>query len=222
MWGYGALGITLGVALAASPAAAAGPIEETWPYMVVGTPTTQILPGVPGPETNLQDINLWLADFTQADRTVSPFSDPSADWYTEHLSSGTIALLGSYTHEVVESVIDPSFGYPHPGTVLDSISLLPFYLPLVGPAAVFLSYNLTDPELGFASSTGTIFLTNTFLSDSAGVADFITFLGQVYPLFEIPFTPGGGAADDLGDGFQQLLTELSAVAPGMDVPTDLF
>lgn len=208
-----AVGAGFGLALAASPAALAGPIDDAWPYGATGAVS---LPGHPGPHsfpaTGGYDVT-YVHDpyFTQ-----NP--PPGDEWYTIHQTTTSIPILGSFTHTEVTSLIDTTDPIPHVGTVVDDMGLFP--VPVLGGvvgAPMIANHSLDDPELGTASVYNLFFglFENSYLSDSAGVKDVVGVFGVPITLFEIPAADAsaGGAADASGE----LLTEFTHMFP--DVST---
>lgn len=219
-----ALGAALGVAPGGGPVAAADPIDDAWPY----GGATALPYGGALPPTNYQNLDLGLFQSTQYDQTVlytlstPPFS--STPWYTEHFESVHIPLLATSQHEAVTSILDTAPGFPHVGTTLDSYGLILMNIPTAGEIPLWASYTLNDPELGFATTTGFPVLFNTYLSDDAGIKDFLMLFGTPITLFEIPFAAPSTDATvaDLGGDFQQLLAAFSDAFPGVDTLLNLF
>lgn len=190
------LGVALGTALSASPVAAADAVDDAWPYLI---PSSPVFP------------YYYAAGLPTAD----PGSDP---WYTVDHTYSSVPYLYNYFHDVVTANLDGP-EYPHVGTVSDALILLPI-IPAVGglaAAPVFTNYSLDDPALGSADAFTVLnVLTNTYISDSAGVKDVLSIYGlPPLTLFEFPAVDAGGTASESGDGFAQLLAELAGVTPSL-------
>ncbi|MDD7814808.1 hypothetical protein PP713_19800 [Mycobacterium sp. CSUR Q5927] len=189
------LGIALGSAIAAGPVAAADTIEDAWPYL---QPPSTVFPY-----------------YYAAGLPTIPGTDL---WYTVDHTYSSVPYLYNYFHDVVTATLDGP-EYPHVGTVSDALVLLPI-IPAVGGmvgAPVITNYYLEDPQLGFAHAFNLLnVLTNTYLSDSAGVKDVLSIYGlPPLTLFEFPAVDAGGTASESGDGFAQLLAELAGVTPSL-------
>jgi hypothetical protein len=205
----GTFGAGLGIALAASPAAAADAIDDAWPY---GTPSSTDfpyylatgLPGYQGPTTYSGDVE----DVTyvhQPDPNDLPVTD---EWYTVQQTISTTGILSNETHQVVTAVLDDS-AFPHVGTVADSVDFLRIIPEGIGLAPLITNSFLDDPTLGFADAFGVLnVVTDTYLSDTAGIKDVLSVLGlPPLTLFDIPAADPGAAALDLS----QLTTEFGAL-----------
>jgi len=187
------LGIALSAAFAPSPIASADAIDDAWPYVT----TSPVFP-------------YYYA-------TGLPTSD-NPDWYTVDKTFSSVPYLYNYVHEVVTDNLDGP-AYPHVGTVSDALILLPI-IPAVGglaAAPLISSYSLDDPDLGSADSFTLLnVLTNTYLSDSAGVKDVLSIYGlPPMKLFEFPADDADGTASESGDGFAQLLAEIANITPSL-------
>lgn len=107
------------------------------------------------------------------------------------------------------------------GTVADQFQLFPIGAPAISDVWLIQSVSLDDPDLGSASAfyffPGFV---NTYISEDAGIQDIVNFFGQSFTLFDVPSSAtsaAAGAASELGDGFQQLLTEFTSAFPGVDI-----
>lgn len=214
-----AFGTGLLVALATSPVADADAIDDAWPYLTRSSTefpqySAATLPGYQGPLTAIINGN----DVTYVHQP-DPYGLPVTDeWYTTHETFSYTPILGSESHSEVTALLDGSV-FPHVGTTDDSLALFPF-IP-VGPGVVgleplFTNSYLDDPTLGFADDFTVqgffgngVGLTDTFLSDAAGIKDVLSADGQApfLTLFEFPAVEPASAASDLS----QLLTEFSAL-----------
>jgi hypothetical protein len=200
------LGAGLGTALAASPIAGADAIDDAWPYLT-SSPTFYGaigLPGYQGPYSFSGDVE----DVTyvhQPDPNDVPVSD---EWYTVQQTISTTGILSNEVHQVVTGVLDDS-AFPHVGTVADTVDFLRIVPEAIGLAPLITNSYLDDPELGFADAFELLnVVTNTYLSDSAGVKDVLDVSGLApVTLFEFPATDAGAAASDLS----QLMTEFSTL-----------
>ncbi|MEB3034867.1 hypothetical protein [[Mycobacterium] nativiensis] len=194
------LGVALGTAFAPGPVAAADAIDDAWPYLDAAS---QYFP------------------YYTATVLPSPALLPGTDsgyTFDQTYSYSDVPYLYDSAQYVVTSTVD-DLAYPHVGTVLDSLLLLPI-VPAVGGmvgAPMFTNVSLDDPVLGFADAFTVLNgLTNTYLSDSAGVKDVLSIYGlPPVTLFEFPAVDAGGTAPESGDGFAQLLTELAGVTPSL-------
>ncbi|WP_409437034.1 hypothetical protein [Mycobacterium sp. SMC-14] len=192
------LGIALGAAFTASPVASADAIDDAWPYLDAVSPVFPYYYAAPG----------------------LPTADPGSDlWYTADHSSSSVPYLYNYFHDVVTANLDDGPTYPHVGTVADALIVLPI-VPAVGGmvgAPMFTNVSLHDPVLGFADAFTVLNgLTNTYLSDSAGVKDVLSIYGlPPLTLFEFPAVDAGGTALESGDGFAQLLADLAGITPSL-------
>lgn len=190
------LGVALGAACAASPVASADAIDDAWPYLIASSPV-----------------------FPYYYAATLPTGDLGSDlWYSADSTSSSVPYLYNYFHDVVTANLDGS-EYPHVGTVSDALILLPI-IPAVGGvvgAPMFTNYSLDDPALGFADAFTVLNgLTNTYLSDSAGVKDVLSIYGlPPVTLFEFPAVDAGGTASESGDGFAQLLAELAGITSSL-------
>jgi hypothetical protein len=201
-----AAGAGLGIALATGPTAAADPGTspiDTWPYD--STAGDDVIGGSPvygSPD---------LFDHGGA---------PPVPWYTADVTTS-----GDTTQTVVTKVLDPSFGYPSVGTVADQT--LAFDVPednggYLTFVPLYQNYSISDPNLGTGDTTEFLpFFVNSYVSDKAGIEDQVSFFGgQPVTLYDIPASGATtGAAAELGDPLQQLLTDLAGGAPS---PADLF
>lgn len=194
------MGVALGVAFAASPAASADAIDDAWPY--------------------LDAMSQYFPYYT-ATVLPSPALLPGTDseyTFDQTYSYSDVPYLYDSAQYVVTSTVD-GLAYPHVGTVLDSLLLLPI-VPAVGGmvgAPMFTNVSLDDPVLGFADAFTVLNgFTNTYLSDSAGVKDVLSVYGLgSLTLFEFPAVDAGGTASESGDGFAQLLAELAGITPSL-------
>jgi hypothetical protein len=216
------LGIALGAGLAASPVAVADAIDDAWPYGASSSPyyVATELPGYQGPHT-------YYPDSTAEDVTYLHHPDPNDlpepdEWYTVHQTISTTGILSNETHQVVTALLDDS-AFPHVGTVADSVDFFRIIPAAIGLAPLITNSYLDDPTLGFADQFDLLnVVTNTYLSDAAGVKDVLSVFGLPLTLFEFPTADPGAAASEPGDGFAQLLAELTGTAPGPDTLPDLF
>lgn len=203
-----AAGALFGGAVMASAAAGADAIDDAWPYLTAPNGRLTSLPGYQGPQTFYPDTTAEDVTYLHhPDLTVGV--DKADEWYTAHQTVSNF-LFGSEVHQVVTAVLDGST-YPHVGTVADGLNL--FVLPVypVGFPLIQNSY-LDDPQLGFADWLNVIGISNFYLSDAAGVKDSLSLFGlPAFTLFEIPAADPAGVSD-LGAGFHELLSELSASA----------
>lgn len=191
------LGVALSAAFAPSPAASADAIDDAWPYL---NATSSYFPyytatGLPG--------------------TGVPGSDPG---YTLDTTFSDVPYLYDSGEYVVTATAD-GLAYPHVGTVLDELLVLPI-IPAVGGtvgAPVFTNYSLDDPALGFADAFNVLnVVTNTYLSDSAGVKDVLSIYGlPPLTLFEFPAVDAGMSASESGDGLAQLLGEFAGITSSL-------
>lgn len=206
--------------MATGPVAGADAIDDAWPYLTTSPEfsypyySAAILPGYPGPLTAPSpDVN----DVTYVHQP-DPLGLPVADeWYTVHTTFSTVPIIGGESQSTVTAVLDGS-SFPHVGTVEDASTFFPF-IP-VGPGGdglepLFTNSYLDDPTLGFADAftvqgffgpdTG---LTDTYISDGAGVKDVLSAYGlpTVTP-FEFPAADPGAAASDLS----QLMAEFTTL-----------
>ncbi|WP_131813804.1 hypothetical protein [Mycolicibacter kumamotonensis] len=206
-----AVGTGLGVALAASPVAGADAIDDAWPYLSM-TSTPYPVATFPGaiaslPTTSNGDIatyvhHLWAND----------------EWYTAHATNTYITLLGSVGHSEITAILDGST-FPHVGATEDDVSLFPFtpvQIGLSGYQPMFINSYLNDPTIGFADTFtmqgyfgNGVGITNTYISDAAGIKDTLSFEGQppFLTLFEFPATDPASAASDLS----QLMTDFTGL-----------
>lgn len=209
----------LGIALAASPVAVADAIDDAWPYLIPSSPdfpyySAAVLPGYPGPSTALSGDVSDVTYVHQPDPLGLPVAD---EWYTVHETFSDLPIFGSESHQVVTALLDGS-AFPHVGTVEDDVALFPF-IP-VGPGGIgleplFTNSYLDDPTLGFADAFTVqglfgpgVGLTDTYLSDPAGVKDVLSVYGlPPATLFEFPAADPGAAASDLS----QLMTEFGTL-----------
>ncbi|MGH3562611.1 MAG: hypothetical protein ACRDTN_12640 [Mycobacterium sp.] len=220
-----AAGAGLGAALAASPSAVAAPdpIDEAWPYGVPDVGPTlpsfgTTLPGFPDTAsiTNQETQNFGPIALSQADFNYL-HSVGGSDWYSVHDSTFVIPDLFTDDQQKVTDLLDTTATYPTVGTVATQFELFPINTPAVGGVSLIQGYSLDDPQLGSASAFALPGIANTFISDTAGMKDVINFFGQPFTVLDIPLsTSGSAAASDLGDGAQQLLTELASLFPGAD------
>lgn len=212
-------GTGLGVALAASPSAGADAIDDAWPYLSMSSTSypqysATMLPGYMAilPTTS----NGEVATYTHHSEPVGvPLTDP---WYTTHGTSTYITLLGTVSHSEITALLDGST-FPHVGTTVDEVDLFPFtpvQIGLSGVQPMFINQYLNDPTVGFADTFtmqgylgNGVGLTNTFISDAAGIKDTLSFEGQppFLTLFEFPAVEPASAASDLS----QLMTDFTAL-----------
>lgn len=211
-----AFGGVFGAALAFCPAALADPVEDAWPYSSGPGFSATTLPGFEDPDSvsNVGGLDLGVFSYGQSDADYL-HSDGGTDWYSMHQSFFEIPLLMSNFRNVVTDLLDSSATFPHVGTTEDSFGLLSLPAGLLTFGPLIEIDSLHDPVLGSAASFQLLpGLANVYISDTAGVEDGIQAFGHFTPLFEIPSASSAGAtAAELGDGFQQLLTELTASAP---------
>lgn len=218
-----ALGGALGVGLANSAVAVADAIDDAWLYGVPEGPGAlssegTTLPGFPdtGSITNQETQNFGPIALSQDDFNYlhGVGGDP---WYSVHDSTFVIPDLYTNESQQVTDLLDTSATYPTVGTVADHSEFISLSSPGLQGVWLMQSYSLNDPDLGSASAFVLPGMSNTLISDAAGIKDIVNFFGQTSTLFEIPFTASGSAAAlDLGDGTQQLLTELTNAFPGAD------
>jgi hypothetical protein len=201
-----ALGAGVGAALAYSPTAVADPIVTDWPYD--GT----TLPGYVDPTsvTNFNDYSLGpLGNISTEDYNVD-LSDGGAPWYSVSDVYSDSQYLFNNDYDQVTNVLDDAPGYPSVGTVADSFQGIILSSPAIQGVPLLQNYYLDDPKLGledgFSPFPG---VENTYLSDSAGIEDIVNAYGHSYTLFDLPASAASGA--DLGDGFQQLMTEFTTL-----------
>jgi hypothetical protein len=206
-----AAGAGLGVALASSPTAAADAIDDAWPYGGTAPYYTPLgLPGYlePGAVTSSGDL-IYTHTYGGHDQ-----------WYSASDTTSIVPNVSTNDQQVVTGLLDSSATYPTVGTTFDQSDLFPVYNPAFGTIDTFQNTSLDDPKLGYADQSEINFVyaafSNTYLSDAAGIKDISGFDGHYSTVFEIPFSTSSagaaGAASDLGDGFQQLLTELTALS----------
>lgn len=211
-----ALGTGLGAALASSPGAGADAIDDAWPYLSMSPPQYPVatLPGFRGPLTATPD-----GDDVIFTHRLDPVGVPVTDaWYTVHETSSYTPILGSFGHSEVTALLDGST-FPHVGTTVDSFALFPIVpvqLGLPGVEPLFTNAYLNDPTVGFADAFTVqgffgngVSLTNTFISDEAGIKDMLSFDHQppFLTLFEFPAVEPDSAVSD----FSQLMTDFSAL-----------
>jgi|GEM_PF-3704091 hypothetical protein len=194
------LGVALSAAFAPSPAASADAIDDAWPYLNATSPyfPYYTATGLPSP-------------------TLLPGTD-SEYTFDQTYSYSDVPYLYDSDQYVITSTVD-GLAYPHVGTVLDELLVLPI-IPAVGGmvgAPVFTNYSLDDPALGFADAFNLLnVVTNTYLSDSAGVKDVLSIYGlPPLTLFEFPALDAGMSASESGDGFAQLLAEFAGITPSL-------
>lgn len=217
----GLLGAAVGLGFAFAGNAAAEDIDDGWPYGGIGdvTPSSLGLPGslliAQGHGTNEGQDAFGSIVHNWGDYVATHDVGQTDDWYAVH--DDTFIIPGLYTnqHTEVTDVLDDSAGYPNVGTVFDETEFFRSNSP-VGAIDWFTFSTLNDPELGYASqfTLGPLFI-NNFLYTDDGMKDVVSSFGQQFTLFEIPFsdTSGAGEASDAGDGFAQLLAELTGAAP---------
>lgn len=201
-----AVGAAFGVALGASPVAAAdsgtSPID-TWLYGVDGAQYG--LPGV-------------TQDGVTYDYDGGGGSIP---WYTVNASGS-----GTNTSEVVTAVLDPSPpGTPSIGTVDHefAFNVLNYSTEYPTEYAVYTNSSISDPHVGtgdYSTWFGHSF-TNFYVSDKAGIEDQVTFGGgQPITLFDFP--AAGTGSSDADAGMDQLMADLLGGVAGSAAVPDLF
>lgn len=204
-----ALGTALGAAITTGPTAGADPID-TWPYG--GALLDEFSDSDP---TNVESYFFGMG--TREDQ-VFDIIHPNDAEFSSHVDTLNIpALLLNRQEEV----FDLTSGGPLPsvGTVSDLYET--FYVPngIGTESPMFVNEYLNDPMVGTAVAT-TLFnaLQNVYVSDAAGIQDVVALGAFHFTLFEFPAPEaaaegifGAGAASDLGDGLQQLLTELGTL-----------
>lgn len=202
-----AVGAAFGVALGASPVAAAGPDTtgtspiDTWLYGVGGD-GVNTLPG------------------------FAPY-DPEGTIYHGDTPWFTVDFTGSGSsyHEVVTKVLDPSFGYPSVGTVADqySINTLNYSTEYPSEYTLYSNNSISDPSLGtgdYSTWFGHSF-TNFYVSDKAGIEDQMTFGGGP-PITLFDFPASGTGSSDADAGMDQLMADLLGGVAGSAAVPDLF
>ncbi|GFG69511.1 hypothetical protein [Mycolicibacter senuensis] len=214
-----ALGTGLGAALAASPGAGADAIDDAWPYLTISSTqfpqySAAMLPGYIAtlPTTSNGNTAIFAHELDSNGLPVD-----GEEWYTAHMTSSYTPIFGSVGHSEVTAVLDGS-GFPNVGTTEDSLELFPFIpvqLGLPGLEPLFTNYFLNDPTVGFADAFtiqgffgNGVGLTNTFISDAAGIKDVLSVNGQepFLTLFEFPAVEPDSAVSDLSD-----LTDFSSL-----------
>lgn len=211
--GMGA-GAALGTVLAAGPsvADATSPID-TWVY--AGSPG--------GPNTLPGELVSTTAPGSPVENPFTfdyePVGGQPVPWY-----QADIATTGSTIQTTVTKILDPSFGYPSAGTVADhTVVNIPLSFTSQPPDVfnLYTDNSISDPNLGSGDYTSYFngSWTNFYVSDKAGVEDQMSFGGgQPFTVFDIPASGSStGAAEELGGGLQQLLTDLTGGASGADL-----
>lgn len=160
----GLVGAGLAAAVAASAVAGADtgsdPIQDAW-----------LFPGfvLPGFATgNLTGVA--LATSTGTLDYEMPFGDGFVP-YTASDTQFSIPFVADATHQVVTS---GSIDTPPVGTVVDQ----------VGPYLV--NTYISAPDGDFGDRLSLFNLSNTFISDQAGIEDYVAAFGHEYPLFDFP------------------------------------
>lgn len=197
---YLALAAGAGVAAAGTASAGTDPIYDAWPYG-----------GAAGPYY----APLYMPGYYEAgsgtssgDLVYTHTSGGTDEWYSAHTTTFDIPNLYDSSHEVVTKLLDGSASYPNVGTTYDQSELFPIYSPAFGTMNLVTNDTISDPKLGFGNQLSILGLSNTFLSDPAGIKDVVSSFGHQFTLFDLPFTAPGADASD--DGFAPLLAELTA------------
>lgn len=182
------VGIAAGCALGAAAAAGADPIDDAWPYsgLPFGSPT------LPGYADSASVTDVVRQQFGPLFSTAADYdilhAVGGADWYAMHDSTFLISSLYSDDHQVVTALLDGAAGYPTAGTVADQSDWFPVYNPAFGTVQLLQNSYVDDPKLGFGDqfAIGLTSITNTFISDAAGIKDVVGAFGQSVTLFEFP------------------------------------
>lgn len=210
------LGIALGTAALGGSAVAGADVIDDWPYYGQSVNGAE-LPGLPDTSTLTDQQSWWLGlgtlstDDFDYDHIVG--ADPANPWYSVSETSWVTPYLFQNDNQQVTSLLDASASYPSVGTVAGQSEAFILNVTGVGEVPLVTNDYLDDPKLGFADAFSPFpGVDNLYVSDSGGAEDVLTAFGQSYTLFDVPAADAaGGAASDLGDGFQQLLTEFTTL-----------
>lgn len=151
------------VAVVTSPAAAASPVDDAWPYG-----TLLQLPGfsVGGQVTPVDGIPFLS-------QGVLPWSVPDyGGGYSTDFIGFQVPFVGYLIHQ---EAFDSTVPFPSDGTTWDGFSF--------GPVSNFL---IIDPVAGIGDQFIFFGIQNTFISDAAGLQDVLTVFGQDFTLLDLP------------------------------------
>jgi hypothetical protein len=196
------LGTGLGIALVASPVAIAdGSPIDAWPQDFFA------LDGAAdGAPTNVVN---YLPDGwgTTEDQAFTNYF-PGAGTYSAHLNLSDIPNVEQSEYQ---QVFASTGAAPADGSFSDTVQSLYGPLPSISGDVPYFTNSYVDLA-GFGTGDETIFVplafTNQLVTDPAGTEDVVSFFGQQFTLFDIPFADAGTAsATDLS----QLASEFTSL-----------